>query len=236
MYFSFVAYCLAFLLSTAPVQQEKKSSILHYVHKASSIKNAKAPLLILLHGIGSNESDLFSLANQLPDNFLIVSARGPYRYGVEGYSWFDADFSTGKPVINQQQERKSRGTILQFIEELKQIHSIDEKQIYLCGFSQGAIMSYSVGLTHPDKIRGIALLGGRMVDDIKTQTVSSPALSKMKILILHGSKDQIISVDKAREAKTFLTGLGLKPEYREFPVGHEITGEMVKSLRQWLVN
>ena len=105
-------------------------------------------LLILLHGVGSNEKDLFSFAPYLPDKFLVISARAPVALGPSSFAWYQVDFSSGKPIYNQEQERKSRDMILTFIEELKELHSFDENEVFLMGFSQGAIMSYSIALTH----------------------------------------------------------------------------------------
>ncbi len=121
-------------------------SVLYYIVHQPKIKTEKPPLIILLHGIGSNEEDLFSFADELPGNFLVVSVRAPYALGANAYAWYHADFSTDKPVLNKEEAEKSRNTIIQFINELKKQFVFDVKQIYLCGFSQGAIMSYSVGL------------------------------------------------------------------------------------------
>jgi phospholipase/carboxylesterase len=229
-----IVLSLGMLMLMAPMPQEKKATLLHYVFKAPGKAVEKPPLVILLHGIGSNENDLFGLASQLPDNFLVVSARAPYHYGMDGYSWFDVDFSGVTPVINQQQELKSRGSILKFIEELKALHSFDASQVYLCGFSQGAIMSYGVGLTEAAKIKGIAVLGGRMLEEVKAQVKLNPALSRLKVLIYHGTNDKVIQVERAREANNYLKGMGIAAEYKEFPAGHEISKAMVMGLNEWL--
>jgi phospholipase/carboxylesterase len=87
----------------------------------------------------------------------VVSARAPYEKGNGSYAWYDVDFSSGKPIINYIQAEKSRTILLQFISQLKSKQNSDEKRVYVCGFSQGAIMSYSLGLARPDKIKGIAV-------------------------------------------------------------------------------
>ena len=125
---------------------------LHYLVREAKAGTINPPLLLLMHGVGSNEQDMFSLAEQLPDHFLIISARGSYTVGPNSYVWFHVDFSTGAPVFKQEEAERSRNTIIQFIETLKTHYSFDEKQIYLVGFSQGGIMSFSIGLTRPDLI------------------------------------------------------------------------------------
>ncbi len=193
---------------------------------------ARPKAIILLHGVGNNEQDLFGFANQLPENFLVISPRGPYTPGVGRYAWYEVDFSTGKPVINQAQEKNSRLLIANFIEEIKQAYQVDE--IYLGGFSQGAIMSYSVGLTTPGLLRGILSLSGRIPQEIKLEVASASLLAALKIFIAHGVQDTTLSISYAREARTYLQDLGLTPSYHEFEMGHQISKEEIEAMNQWL--
>ena len=140
---------------------------LHYLVREPKIKSMHPPVIFLLHGVGSNEEDLFSFANQLPEKYLVISARAPISLGGNSFAWYQVDFSTNKPVFNFEQEEKSRTIIINFIEQLKEKYSFNEKEIYLCGFSQGAIMSYSVALTKPGLIKGIAVMSGRLLEEIK---------------------------------------------------------------------
>ena len=82
--------------------------------------------IVLLHGVASNEKDLFSLSNQLPDDWFVISPRGPFTIGQDRYAWYQVDFSTGKPIINAEQEKQSRKLIIDFIREIKQELKIDE--------------------------------------------------------------------------------------------------------------
>jgi phospholipase/carboxylesterase len=93
--------------------------ILHSVVRLPKLRSENPPLLILLHGFGSNEQDLFSFADKLPDRFLVISVRAPHVIGKDSYAWFHVDFSKGKPIASLDEVEKSRLLILQFIEELK---------------------------------------------------------------------------------------------------------------------
>jgi phospholipase/carboxylesterase len=86
------------------------SLVLQYLVREPEVKSANNKAIILLHGVGSNESDLFSLANQLPQDFFIISPRGQFTLGAGKYAWYNVDFSTGKPVYNAEQEASSRRT------------------------------------------------------------------------------------------------------------------------------
>lgn len=208
--------------------------VLYYLVKQPSVKSAKPPLLILLHGVGSNEKDLFSFAEQLPGKFLVISARAPHKLGNESYGWYKIDRSSGKMIYDKREAEESRKIILKFIEELKSKHNFDEKQVYLCGFSQGAIMSYSVALTCPEKIKGIVIMSGKLLEEIKPLTLNNNSLINLKVFISHGQKDPVIDVKEAREANSFLYSLKIKATYKEYNDVHTINNEMFRDLNNWL--
>jgi phospholipase/carboxylesterase len=107
---------------------------LTYKIRQSNLTNGRPPLLILLHGIGSNEEDLFSFSNQLPANLLVVSVRAPYTIGNGSYSWFDVDRSSGTPVINPEQAEQSRLTLLKFISQAVDQFHADPQKVFFNGF------------------------------------------------------------------------------------------------------
>ena len=213
---------------------KSEESPLFYLAREPKIHSENPPVIILLHGVGSNEKDLFSFADQLPGKFLIISARAPLVAGRDSYAWYQVDFSAGKPIFNVEQEEKSKNIILRFINFLKDKYAVDEKQVYLCGFSQGAIMSYVVGLTNPGKIKGIAAMSGRILDEVRPFIASNEALKHLNIFISHGTNDGVLTVQYGREASSLLKQLNLNPEYHEYPAGHTINNEMFRDLLNWL--
>ena len=214
--------------------QESAATNLFYLERAPKVKTENPPLLILLHGIGSNEADLFSFADQLPDNFLVVSVRAPYTLGQGSYAWYQMEFNGGTPSINKEQEIKSRALLFQFIEELSHKLKFDATKIYLCGFSQGAIMSYSLALTQPSRIHAIAVMSGRILDEIKPQIAAKEKVKSLKIFISHGTQDPTLNIAYARSAQTYLQELGIHPSYKEYPERHTISAQMLADLIAWL--
>ncbi len=208
--------------------------MLHYLVREPKVKSEHPPLLILLHGIGSNEQDLFSFANKLPGKYLVISAQGPYSLGGNGYAWYHADYSAHPAIINKEEAEKTRALIITFIGQLKGKYKFDEAKVFLCGFSQGAIMSYSVGLTHPDKIRGIAVMSGRILDEVKPKVVAGKQLKQLNVFISHGSNDKVLEVKYARDANLYLAKLGVYATYKEYVDGHTINREMFGDLVDWL--
>jgi phospholipase/carboxylesterase len=221
------------------ITTDKKFSLhtpasLVYLVRQPKTETENPPLLLLMHGVGSNEQDLFLLAQHLPDNFLIISARGPLSIGPNSFAWFQVSFSTGAPVIDYAQAENSRNTIIRFIESLKTQFRFNEKEIYVGGFSQGGIMSYSVGLTRPDLIKGIAVMSGRLLKEVKPQIASPDELNNLQVFISHGTSDNVLTIEYAREANAYLKTLSITPTYKEFEGGHSITNEMLLSLIDWL--
>lgn len=206
---------------------------LHFVVKHPKIENNKTPIIILLHGVGSNEKDLFSFADQLPENYLVVSARAPQVQGQDSYAWYNLHFTDGKPIYDVKQAEESRKLILKFIEELKRKFTFDHQQIYLCGFSQGGIMAYSVGLSSPDKIKGIAVMSGRLLDEAKP-LIDKEKVKSLKVFISHGTEDPVLGIHYAREANQYLKTLGITPIYNEYRDVHTINQAMLKDLVTWL--
>jgi len=207
---------------------------LYYVYKEPKIKSANPPVIILMHGVGSNEQDLFSFAPQLPDSFLVISLRAPITLSKDSYAWYHLTFENGKRIGNPIEAEASRLMIIQFINQLKTKHAFNDKRVYLCGFSQGSIMAYSVGLTVPEKIKGIAVLSGRLLEEVKPQIVAKEKLKNLKVFVSHGTNDGVIMINEARDAVAYLKILGITPTYKEYPEAHTISLAMLADMLQWL--
>ncbi|NMH28574.1 alpha/beta hydrolase [Flavobacterium silvaticum] len=207
---------------------------LHYLVRKPKVKKEKTPLLILLHGVGSNEQNMFSMANSFPADFLVVSARGPITLGPNAFAWFQVEFTPDGPIINKEQAESSRKQLIQFIADLKKTEDFDPSQVYLLGFSQGGIMSYSVALTEPSAVKGIAVMSGRLLPEIKPIVASENNLEKLKVFISHGTNDQVLRFQYARDAVGYLKNKGINPEFHSYQDGHAINPEMLRDVVEWL--
>ena len=213
---------------------QPKAPVLEYKIRAPKIEVENPPLLILLHGVGSNESDLFQLADYLPDRYMVVTARAPFVRSKNSFKWYDVDFSSGSPVINYEQAEESRSILKQFIQQLKSLHDFDQDTIIVGGFSQGAIIAYNVGLTEPDLIHGVIALSGRVLDEVKPM-VKSDRTRALNILIVHGTQDRVLPIDYARRAKQYLEQGGFGIDYHEIEAGHTINNEAIAIVNNWLL-
>jgi phospholipase/carboxylesterase len=140
--------------------------VLKYVVRLPINANQKAPLIILLHGVGSNENDMFNYADQFPDH-IVVSARAPIELSEGSYTWFHVQMLADKRSINANEAEKSRTLLKLFIDQIIELYLADSTNVTLLGFSQGAIMAYSVSLTTPEKVKNIGAFSGRILDEVK---------------------------------------------------------------------
>ena len=209
-------------------------SLQHIIRTSSLSENA--PLLIMLHGYGSDENDLFSFANELPEELFIISVRAPYELQPYGHAWYAINFDAvqGKWSDNEQ-AIESRDLIAKFIDEATSTYPVDKNNVTLLGFSQGTILSYAVALTYPEKVKNIIALSGYINKDILPKNFETKAYSNLEFYCSHGSVDQVIPVDWARQTAPFLTRLNIKHQYSEFPVGHGVAPQNFYELKDWLL-
>ncbi len=194
----------------------------------------KPPLLLLLHGVGSNERDLFRLAPGLDPRFLILSLRAPNVLGPNSFAWFRFRPSAQGNVINPGQAEGSRLLLIDLIPEAVAAVGADPQQVYLMGFSQGAIVSASVALTRPDLVAGAVLMSGRILPEIQPFIAASEELAGLPILIVHGTEDGVLPVAHGWASRDTLATLPVALTYEEFLMGHEITRESFAVATRWL--
>ena len=208
---------------------------LHYLIQEPKVKHDKNSLLLLLHGYGSNEEDLFSFASELPNDSYVISVRAPYDLQPYGHAWYAIHFDADENKFSDNvQAKQSVELIAGFIDEIIKQYPIDAKNVTLIGFSQGAILSYATALTYPEKVAKVVALSGYFNQEIMPEVIDTKAISHLKFFVSHGSVDQVIPVEWARKAKPALENLGLEIEYHEYPVGHGVAPQNFFDFKNWL--
>ncbi|TDD75644.1 alpha/beta hydrolase [Flavobacterium caseinilyticum] len=208
---------------------------LEYKIREPKIKLDKNPLILLLHGYGSNEEDLFSFAAELPDEYYIISARAPYNMQYGAYAWYAINFDADENKFSDHQQAIiSRDLIARFIDELIQKYPIDAKDVTLVGFSQGSILSYAIALSHPDKVQRVVALSGYVSEPILEENYLRNDFTQLKVFHSHGTVDQVIPVEWARKTKPFLDKLGIQSVYKEYPIGHGVAPQNFYDFKNWL--
>jgi len=212
-----------------------KNNTLEYRIRQPKIKLKNPPLLILLHGYGSNEDDLFSFSEELPDDFLIISARAPLTLGFGSYAWYTINFNNDSDKFSDIPEaKKSLALIDNFIDEIIEKYEINQDNIFLLGFSQGTILSTAFALNHPNKIKHVVALSGYVNEKLLHDSVFTNDYLNLDFFVSHGSVDQVIPVEWARKTPAFLNSIGVKNVYQEYPVGHGVAPQNFFDLKKWL--
>ena len=191
-------------------------------------------LLVLLHGVGGNESNLATLGAEAGSDTLVVLPRGPIALGPEAFGWFRVAFTGNGPQIVASEADVSRRILIDFIEQLQQTHGIDAAHTVVAGFSQGGILSASVALTAPERVAAFAVLAGRILPELEPQLADAQRLSTLRGFIAHGTRDDKLPVSWAQRSDDWLTHLGVAHETKLYPTGHELGTAMRADFLAWL--
>jgi phospholipase/carboxylesterase len=188
---------------------------------------------LLLHGVGSNEEDLFGLEGSFDPRWLVISARAPLTLRPGSYAWFQVQFGADGPLANAVQAEASRKIVVQFVGWAVAEYGADANRVLVAGFSQGAIMAASLALTEPEKTRAVALMSGRILPEVLPLAASPERRAKTSYLVVHGTLDEVLPIRHGRESRETLRSLGLEPEYHEFAMPHTVTDESLATVVAW---
>ncbi len=198
-------------------------------------KHEKPPLLLVLHGYGSDENDLFSMAPMLNQQFLVVSARAPLSIGFGGFAWYEINFSNdGVKTSNTSQAKEAMEMVRKFIVEVHEAYGTDSEQVSLLGFSQGAILSYGLSFNYPKEFNSIIALSGYIMADLLPKQYDLAAVRALAIFASHGVQDEVIPIDWARKAAAFLEKMKCDFSFKEYAMGHGVNQNCFEDLQRWL--
>lgn len=214
--------------------QTSSFSLFHHHAPPKGDDHKRAPLLLLLHGYGANEDDLFGLAPYLDERFLIISARAPVQIGLGMYGWFRLGFTQQGILIDPAEVEQSRQTLRRFVDEILAAYPIDPNAVFLTGFSQGAMMSLDLVLREPELVAGVAAMSGRLMPSTLEKMAEPDRLTCLPIFIAHGTEDPLLPVSSARAARESLSKLPVSLTYHEYPMGHTISEESLRDSTEWL--
>ena len=213
----------------------KSLSLEHIIQKPTTPSEDKTPLLLLLHGYGSNEEDLFSFAPELPENYFIISAKAPIEMQPYGNAWYHISIDPdGVKSSDNEGAKVARDMIATFINEAVKEYDLDPYNVTLLGFSQGTILSYAVALTYPEKVKNVIGLSGYINEDI-IDLKSNPSYTHLNIYNSHGTVDQVIPLEAAQKTPDYLEKVGIKSSLSTFPVGHGVHPTNFYEFKEWLL-
>ena len=214
-------------------------SLVHVARPAvpgANLDGARPPLLILLHGVGSNEQSMAALAPAFDARFVVLSVRSPIVLGAGSFAWFHVTFGSQGPVIDAAEAEAGWSMMARLIDEAVVAYDADPERVFVAGFSQGGIMSLATLLTAPERVAGAVSMSGRLLPEVVPNAVAADRLLGKPALIVHGTLDDKLGVHFARSARAVLETLGLDVSYRELSMGHQVTRESLDEVVSWLAS
>jgi phospholipase/carboxylesterase len=194
------------------------------------------PAVIALHGWGASAHDLLGLAPVLGQGELIVLCpQGPLAFPVGGgrfgYGWFP--LVPGQPP-DVEAFRWGAEALRGFVDLAVERYPIDPERLVVAGFSQGGLMAYELGLRQPERFSGIAALSSWLPEILAQDLPRKPEHEGLPVLIVHGTSDDRITIEQARESRELVRPYGVNLLYREFDMGHEIRPDALRLVDRWL--
>src|SRR5215212_3136253 len=188
--------------------------------------------LVLFHGRGADEHDLFPLLDMLdPERRLLgATVRGPLSLPPGGAHWYIVQ-RVGYP--DPETFHSTYPQLASWLDDLLGEHGIAHDRTVLGGFSQGSVMAYSLGLgARRPRPAGIMALSG-FIPQVEGFEVDLGAAAGLPVAIGHGTHDPVISVEFGRDARDQLASAGAAVTYRESPMAHTIDPAFLRELSGW---
>jgi phospholipase/carboxylesterase len=209
-------------------------NLIHTIYEPSGA--GPHPTILTLHGRGANAFDLLGLAPYIcSSKFLMICPQGPLETpigpGAVGYAWYPMTMG-GPPDVGA--ILSSRGKLQVFLDECLARYPIDAKKLVVLGFSQGGVMGYGLALSNPERFAGLAVLSSWLPKELIPELSIKEAAQSLPTLVQHGSQDQLIELQRARDSVEQLRALRVPLTYREYDMGHEITPRSLSELSAWL--
>lgn len=195
----------------------------------------QAWLLVLMHGVGSNAQDLFSLAPYVPPQFHVLSLQAPYAMGPDAFAWFQFSVNPdGSRTIAADQEQHSRALVAQTVQQAAEQLGVAPERVVVGGFSQGGIMSLSLLLTQPALLHAICVWHSRLLPEVLPLQVPPAQLAGRQVWLSHGTQDNVIPLTSAHLTRARLEPLPVQLSYHEYPCAHTIHPDELRDCVQWL--
>ncbi|WIJ25628.1 alpha/beta hydrolase [Devosia sp. RR2S18] len=190
-------------------------------------KNGGEPqyVVVLLHGYGSDGSDLIALAPHLQTvlpEALVVSPNAPERCRMlaSGYQWFDISFEGDRLAKRQTGVVSTRPVLVEFLQDLWEQTGLAPGQTILGGFSQGAMMALHVGLSLEQRLMGIVAIAGAF---LPPENFGTAPYAKPPVCLVHGDRDDVVDPEHSADAEVALRLAGCDVSYHVSPgVAHGI--------------
>ncbi len=213
------------------------------------------PLLLILHGHGGSGeymAGFLEVANRAPE-MIGVAPFGPYPVALaqgHGYSWYPpgalfhelleiavgdgGDRAELRRELGRREQETGQRYVLAGLETVAKNYPVDRDRVFLLGFSEGGVMAYSLGLSHPELFRGLVIIGSRLREEDADPTRLAAAADQLQVLVCHSPADRAIDFAEGEEAHSLLSAAGIKSRLVSYPGGHTINAGLINTVASWL--
>lgn len=194
------------------------------------------PTLLLLHGWGASAHDLLGLAPILHGgDALVLCPQGPVAFeiarGVVGFGWWPI---TAGREIDPQAFDAARQLLREFLDDACKRYPVDRRKLVVAGFSQGGVMAYDLALSDPGRFAGLVALSSWLPEALDAAIPASDEQRNFPALVIHGTQDPMIPVERAQDSRRRLLARGVNVHYRELEMQHEVSPDALRELVLWL--
>ncbi len=199
--------------------------------------------IIWMHGLGADGSDFVPIVPELglPDRLALrfIFPHAPFRPvtcngGYVMRAWYDiVSLVPGARQIDEAGLLESRAFVRHLIER-EAARGVPSERVILAGFSQGGVVAYLSGLTHPAPLAGIIALSTYIPSAGLIGEELAEANRQTPIFAAHGTHDDVVSLALGEEALAVLQALGLAPAWRTYDMPHSVCMDEVADIGDWL--
>ena len=191
--------------------------------------------MLMIHGLTGDENSMWVFGQNLPSKYWLLAPRAPHKVESGGYSWRPAFEAAefGRPTVEQL--KAGAEVLIRLVDEYARSTGIDAQTFDIVGFSQGAAMCNVLAFLYPQRIRKAGILAGFVPQGLEAQVAARPLQGKL-FFVAHGTRDEMVRIDRARESIAILEQAGAVVTYCEDNVGHKVSASCLRALREFFLD
>lgn len=217
-----------------PANKETEAFLYEHLVREPLEPTANPALLILLHGYGSQEKDLYSFVDHLDPKLLVVCPRAPISLTNDKYCWYQLNTTSANLRYKPDEVIQVSKDLVLYTQQLINHFKADKNKVFLGGFSQGAILSLGTALNHSTLFDGAICLSGQLYPEFMSSVTKNSIEDGLDLFISHGKQDQVLPISTIEKNIKELKEKGIEPSYFTYDSGHTITAENFMDMLNWL--
>jgi phospholipase/carboxylesterase len=190
-----------------------------------------ARLLLLIHGRTGDENSMWVFVRQFAAAYSVVAPRAPHAAGPAGHSWVEPDSQLHAPIRLEDLEA-SADALIALVDDYAAAHSLSPDRFDMIGFSEGAALTITLALMHPERIGRMGVLAGFAPAGAE-RFVTTPVLQGKPVFVAHGTQDRLVPIESSRESVRLLQHLGARVVVCEAEIGHKVSAACLHGLQSF---